>query len=127
MATTSKNWNTIHKTVSIILIICTFLVCCSLAAEEALPSLTLDVSEISVAKGRSVKVTATLANAKSKLIWEIEDPTIATVANGNITGKQNGTTKVLCSATLEDGQELSKATNLRVLGMSEAPCSILMA
>lgn len=96
----------LYRLASILVVLTFLLITICSAIGDGLPSLELSASELTIPKGKNVKVTAALTGTKAKLIWESDDPAIASVNNGNVTGKQNGTTNISCSATLDDGQKL---------------------
>lgn len=99
--------------VSLLLFICVCGLLC-IASAESSPSLVLNMNELTIAKGRSSRITATLTDAKAKLVWESADPSIAAVVSGTVTGKSAGKTTVKCSATLSDGTVLSASCDVAV-------------
>lgn len=84
------------------------------AFSESAPSLELSDANLVIAKGKTAKLTATLSNASAKLTWESDDPSIAAVANGTVTGKQSGSTTIKCKTVLDDGTELSSSCEVTV-------------
>ena len=67
-------------------------------------AITLDPSELSVAKGKKVKVTAKVSPAgaaKTKIRWTSSDPKVAVVRDGTVTGKKGGSAVI--TAETEDG------------------------
>ena len=74
-------------------------------------TLTLDVSELTIAKGKNAKLTATVDGlpegvSQPKLTWSTSDKAVATVANGNVTAVNSGEAVISCSMTLPDSIEL---------------------
>ena len=75
----------------------------------------LSSTELIVLKGKSTIIKADIkpANAKNKkLEWSSSDESIATVVNGQISGKQNGECDIVCKAT--DGSEIVAACHVTV-------------
>ena len=70
-------------------------------------AITLDLEEVLVGKGRSVKVTMSYDTEafpkKPKTVWETSDKTVATVSNGTIKGVNPGTAEITCTAAFPDG------------------------
>ena len=121
-------------------LVCVLLLLCAACAEESKPSLTIDTGtsilrnlkadgkqasdagdfsqEILIYKGKSAKLTGNLENVqpskKNKLTWESSDPAVATVKNGTVTGKTEGTALITCTALLEDGTELKASVPVTV-------------
>lgn len=121
-------------------LVCVLLLLCAACAEESKPSLTIDTGmsivrdlkgegekasgaedfsqEILIYKGKSAKLTGNLENVqppkKNKLTWESSDPAVATVKNGTVTGKTEGTALITCTALLEDGTELKASVPVAV-------------
>ena len=77
------------------------------AFAETAPALALHEESIVIAKGKSQRIAVDFSGPQTKLKWESDDPEIAVVNAGNVTGKKNGTTLIRCVAVLEDGKELS--------------------
>ena len=79
--------------------------------------LVVDKDAVVVYVKKNQKVTATVLPqdaSNGALLWESENPTIATVSNsGNITGVSAGTTTVKC--TTKDGTNLTKEIQVTVL------------
>ncbi len=87
-------------------------------AEAAPPSLSLDQAEITVDKGKTVKLTPSTVNVekpkKLKYTWESSDPSVATVKSGAVKGVDAGTAVITCSTTLQDGTVLSAQAAVQV-------------
>ena len=77
--------------------------------EELVTGITLTETELTVNKGKTVTIRATIepAKVKNKPEWISTDETIATVRNGQIKGVGNGTCKIICKATDGSGIETS--------------------
>ncbi|NLC75660.1 MAG: Ig domain-containing protein [Clostridiales bacterium] len=75
-------------------------------------------TEISVSKGKSTSVSASVegASAKDKVtfVWSTENKSIATVKAGKIRGVAAGNTNIICIATLSDNTVLSATCNVTV-------------
>lgn len=72
----------------------------------------MDPSEVSINKGASQKVTATVLDlpegvTAGKFVWSSSDESVATCANGTIKGAGAGNAVITCSTTLSDGTEIS--------------------
>lgn len=84
-------------------------VACCAAAESAI---VLDMEQVTIAKGKTAKLTATLNDGDNlgkpqKTVWSVGDKTIASVSAGTVTGKGAGMTEVTCTMTWKDGTTLS--------------------
>ena len=83
------------------------LLVCALALAE--PSVSLQA--VTVAKGKTVKLTPAYEEVesakKAKLTWSTSDKTIATISAGTVTGKANGSAVITLEAALPDGSILS--------------------
>ena len=77
-------------------------------------AISLEDVEVRIGKTANVKVTK---NGASTITWSIADPTIATVADGVITGVKEGTTTVTATVS----QELSASATVTVLGAYQFP------
>ena len=95
----------------LILLLCLMLPLLALA-EDAAPAaageqLTLSAGELQIARGKNAKLTAAYDTEaygkKVKLTWDTSDKTVATVANGTVTGKGAGTAEITCHADFPDG------------------------
>ena len=83
------------------------------------PLLTLDQTELTLVKGKSHKLKTTLENVenpkKAKYAWATSDDTVATVdKGGTVNAKDGGTAQITCTATLEDGSELTATAAVTV-------------
>ena len=89
------------------LVVVAFLISCifAIAISETAPSLVLSAEELLIPKWNGSQISATLTGTKTKLVWESDNPSVATVVNGYISGKQNGTATIKCSTVLSDGKE----------------------
>ena len=90
-------------------------------AEEAsgTPSLTLDQTELTLVKGKTQKLKATLENVdnprKAKFAWESSDASVATVdGGGSVRARDGGSAEITCTATLEDGSVLTASAAVTV-------------
>ena len=84
------------------------LACCA-AAESAI---VLNMEQVTIAKGKTAKLTATLNDEDNlgkpqKTVWSIGDKAIASVSAGTVTGKAAGMTEVICTMTWKNGTTLS--------------------
>ena len=74
---------------------------------EAAAPLALSESAVEIARGRNTKITAAYDTEaygnKVRLTWATSDTTVATVANGAITGRGIGNAEVTCHAEFPDG------------------------
>lgn len=81
---------------------------CEITVEQIVTGVRLDTNRIELGIGQSKKLTATLtpANATNKNVtWTSEDASIATVAaDGTVTAKKPGQTRVLCTAADGSGR-----------------------
>ena len=73
--------------------------------------IVFDSPEVSIAKGKTVKVKATVEELPEgvkagKFKWSSADKKIASVSNGSIRGGDAGTTIITCETTLSDGTEI---------------------
>ena len=84
---------------------------------EAVGTITLDKTNFSLGKGKTEKLAATVGpeSASNKLVeWKSEDPNIASVSSsGIVTGKANGTTKIICTA--KDGSGVFASADVTVI------------
>ena len=80
------------------------------------PSLTLDVQEAVVLKGKKLQLTASVTDTegKVKFTWESSEPKVADVKNGSVTGKAAGEAVITCRTTLADGTELKASCKVAV-------------
>ncbi len=74
-------------------------------------TIALDVSELSLAKGKNVKIVAEVKDipeglTASKIAWDSSDTKIATCQQGNVKAVANGTAIIKASCTLSDGTEI---------------------
>ena len=101
------------------------LLCCFASAENSGneippgPALHLEPEEVSVQKGRGVKVTPSVTDAPNGVRvrtyeWTSSDPEVAVYRDGNIRGIGRGTAVMTCSATLMDGTALSAECRVTV-------------
>ena len=77
--------------------------------EELVTGITLTETELTVNKGKTVTIRATVepAKIKNKPEWSSTDETVATVRNGQVKGVGNGTCRIICKATDGSGVEAS--------------------
>lgn len=61
-------------------------------------TVTLDQTEVEVAVGASVKLTATVTPAGNEVTWSSENTEIAIVTNGTVVGKAEGTTNIVATS-----------------------------
>ena len=83
------------------------------------PVLRLEPDELSVPKGRGVKVTPSVIDAPkgvrvSRYEWTSSDPEVAEYRDGNVRGIGKGTAVLTCTAKLMDGTELSAECRVTV-------------
>ena len=99
-------------------------------------SLGFDKAESKVKKGGTdtIKATATYNNSTVKnadIKWESENPNVATVDNGKITGVSEGTTTVKASWTAENGKTYTNNATVKVvydgLYLSDAQNEVTLA
>ncbi len=81
--------------------------------------LTLDQTEVVLAKGKQQKLKTALENVenprKVNYAWESSDPDVATVdRGGNIRAREGGSARIICTATLEDGSVLTASAAVTV-------------
>lgn len=96
-------------------------------AEEAAgtPSLALDQTELTLAKGKTQQLKTKLENVenpkKAKYTWESSDAEVATVdREGTVKARDGGTAQITCTAELEDGSTLTvSATVIVTVPVSE--------
>lgn len=82
--------------------------------------ISLDKSTVSLTKGKTEKITATVEDlpegvTAGKITAESADKSIATVANGTIKAVANGSTVITFSSTLSDGTEISEECKVNVI------------
>lgn len=91
----------------------------SIVYAESVPAITLNEKSLTLIQGKTVKLVVSaenVANAKKlKYSWESSDPAVATVQNGVVKGVNEGTAKIICSTTLEDGTQLSASAEITVI------------
>ena len=95
----------------LILLLCLLLPLLVLAEDAASGTagaqLTLSAGELQIARGKNAKLTAAYDTEaygkKLKLTWDTSDKTVATVANGTVTGKGAGTAEITCHVEFPDG------------------------
>ena len=90
------------------------------AGDPAGPILQLKPAEVTVEKGRGVKITPSVANLPKGLrtgqyTWKSSDPQVAVYINGAIRGLQGGEAVVTCSVTLSDGSMLQAECPVNVV------------
>ena len=89
----------------------------AVSVDEAVGSIKLDASSITVGKGKSQKLTPTVGpeSATNKAVeWTSEDPSVAAVTTaGVVSGKSNGTTKIICTA--KDGSGVTASAEVTVI------------
>ena len=85
-------------------------------APEETAAVTLSADALEVAKGKTAKLTYTLAEAdkKAKATWSTSDKTVATVSNGTVSGKGNGSAVITCEVKLSDGAVVSASCQVTV-------------
>ena len=90
-----------------------------LANSESTPQLTINEQNVSVAKGKTIKLSTSVENVsnskKLKYVWESSDTGVATVNNGTVKAVDVGRTTITCSTILEDGTELKALTEINVI------------
>ncbi len=105
------------KTVVVLLVLALMAVA-SLSFAEGAPTITLSESELTIVKGKTARIQATVENVenpkKVKYSWESSDTTVFTVANGNIQAKDGGSATLTCVAELEDGSLLQANATITV-------------
>ena len=82
---------------------------------QAVTGVSLEESDIRLAKGKKVKLTASVLPedaTNKKLVWETSDKSIATVSNGTVSGKKTGTATI--TATAADGSGFSASCQVTV-------------
>ena len=87
-------------------------------AEEAAPSLTLNKTELMLARGKTVKLVPKADHAgsgKLKYEWASSDESVATVKGGVVKGVFVGEAVITCTAALPDGTALSAEAKVTVL------------
>lgn len=82
--------------------------------------IVLDPSEITLAKGTTSKITASVIElpedvTAGKFTWGSNDPGIATCSNGSVKGIDSGTTRISCSTILSDGTEVTAECEVTVV------------
>lgn len=77
------------------------------AAKKKTKAPKLNAKTVTVKVGESKKVTLKNKPAKAKVKWSTKNKKIATVKNGKITGKKEGSTKVVCAVTSKKGGKKS--------------------
>ena len=89
----------------------------AVSVNQAVGSIELNVNEFDVGRDNKYKLETTISpeDATDKsLLWESEDPTIATVSrDGTVTGVGTGTTTIKCTAN--DGSGISASANVTVI------------
>lgn len=83
-------------------------------------SLTLDQTDLTLAKGKQGTINATLSDLPEgetapKLTWLSSDENVATVKDGKIKAVADGSATITCSAPLAEGIELSAQCQLTVI------------
>ncbi len=87
----------------------------TIAEEASKKSIELSSIELAVASGKTAKLIASVENEKAKFTWESTDENIAVVnKSGAVTGKNNGSTFIICSTDLADGTHLSAECTVTV-------------
>ena len=89
----------------------------AVSVDEAVGTIELDATNFRLGKGKTQKLVATVGpeSATNKAVeWASEDPAIAVVSNsGVVTGKSNGTTRILCTA--KDGSGVVASAEVTVI------------
>ena len=98
---------------TVLILLCCLLLPLLAFAEDAAPEaaagekLTLSESEVQIARGKNVKLSAVYDTdaygKKVKLTWDTSDKAVAAVANGTVTGKGAGSAEITCHADFPDG------------------------
>ena len=83
-------------------------------------TIAFEPAELSINKGKTVKVTATVEDlpdgvTAGELTWSISDTAVATVNKGNVRAVDGGTTSLVCATILSDGTEVSAELPVTVL------------
>ena len=83
-------------------------------------TITLDQTEVTVNKGKQVKLKATVEGLpegaqQPKLVWATSDKAVATVQSGNVTAAGAGDAVITCTITLEDGMSISAECQVTVI------------
>jgi hypothetical protein len=89
------------------------------AFTEGQPALSLDPAELTLEKGKSLKLACAFEhvdNPKSvKLFWESSDPAVARVNKaGTVKAMEGGSVVITCTAALADGSELTASAAVTV-------------
>ncbi len=82
---------------------------------QPVQTVSLNTTEAEIAKGKTLKLTATVFpedSSNKKLTWTSADAKIATVANGVVTAKSAGTTTITCTAA--DGSKTATICTVEV-------------
>ena len=95
------------------------LVFCISSIAETTPALSLNESSITLAKGKTAKLTPSVSNVenakKLKYVWESSDPAVATVSNGTVKAIDSGSAIITCSTTLENGISIQDTIYVKVI------------
>lgn len=78
------------------------------------------VEKFTLSKGKSKKLKVVLAKGKDAsyiagMIYKVKDKKICTVKNGTVTAKKIGSTKVMTTVRLKNGQKKSFQTIVKVV------------
>lgn len=107
----SKKW---------VVLLCALLLAtfCVSALAETAPALSLNETEITLAKGRTVKLIPSVSNVenagKLKFNWESSNTSAAAVTNGTVKAVDGGDAVITCSTVLEDGTVLEATAVVKV-------------
>lgn len=105
--------------VAVIICLLVLVLSYTFAEAETSPSLSLSETNISVTKGKTIKMVPAVTNVenpkKLKYTWETSDNNVVTVSNGSVKAVNGGQAVITCKTTLEDGSELFATADIIVL------------
>ncbi len=103
------------RLVALLLVITMVFSTVPILAESDAPVLSLNESQVMLAKGKTFQLKAVLSNAKANFSWKSDNEEIATVnARGSVSGKANGTASITCTVVLNDEISLTETCTVTV-------------
>ena len=107
-------------------LICLAAVLCAILIKPAPTQLTISVNEISLAVDDVKPIEYDISDETATVSFEIYDPNIVEIVDGNLIGKQVGSTAIRITATTDDERAIA-TTNIYVTENPDGPITDLPA
>lgn len=119
MNITTEGNNYMKRFYTIVMLCCAvMLLCCAALAEDG-PGFALVSQHMTVEAGTTVQVPYVQSNVKDPLAtvltWSIDEPAVASVQPGKVTGVADGTAVITCTATFSDGTTQTDTCTVQVV------------